>query len=74
MTSGRYRSGGRVGRRRPCARVVLACTGLEIPPVDAAARELRVAVDTVRMRRRRFLAEQLDGLVDEPRAEQFKSS
>ncbi|MEU6525629.1 hypothetical protein ABZ892_23095 [Streptomyces sp. NPDC046924] len=47
---------------------------MEIPPVVAAARELRVAVDTVRMRRRRFLAEQLDGLVDEPRAEQFKSS
>ncbi|MDH6630658.1 transposase [Streptomyces sp. LBL] len=49
------------------ARIVLACAGREIPPIVAVARELRVAADTVRKWRRRFLAERLDGLVDEPR-------
>ncbi|WP_240118481.1 helix-turn-helix domain-containing protein [Streptomyces sp. MUM 2J] len=49
------------------ARIVLACAGPEIPPIVSVARELRVAADTVRKWRRRFLAERLDGLVDEPR-------
>jgi transposase/transposase-like protein len=49
------------------ARIVLACAGPEVPPVVAVARELRVSADTVRKWRRRFLAERLDGLVDEPR-------
>ena len=49
------------------ARIVLACAGPEVPPIVAVARELRVAADTVRKWRRRFLAERLDGLVDEPR-------
>ncbi|WP_225859735.1 helix-turn-helix domain-containing protein, partial [Streptomyces albicerus] len=49
------------------ARIVLACAGAEVPPIVAVARELRVAADTVRKWRRRFLAERLDGLVDEPR-------
>lgn len=49
------------------ARIVLACAGPDIPPIVVVARELRVAADTVRKWRRRFLAERLDGLVDEPR-------
>ncbi|MFI6038101.1 helix-turn-helix domain-containing protein [Streptomyces sp. NPDC051315] len=49
------------------ARIVLACAGPEVRPIVAVARELRVAADTVRRWRRRFLAERLDGLADEPR-------
>ncbi|WP_443063355.1 IS630 family transposase [Streptomyces sp. NBC_00445] len=49
------------------ARIVLACAGPEVPPIVAVARELRVTADTVRKWRRRFLAERLDGLADEPR-------
>jgi transposase-like protein len=49
------------------ARIVLACAGPEVPPIVAVARELRVTADTVRKWRRRFLAERLDGLSDEPR-------
>ncbi|CAM5327853.1 hypothetical protein SANTM175S_08087 [Streptomyces antimycoticus] len=49
------------------ARIVLACAGPEVPPIVAVARELRVAADQVRKWRRRFLAERLDGLTDEPR-------
>ena len=39
----------------------------DVPPIVAVARDLRVAADTVRKWRRRFLAASLDGLVDEPR-------
>lgn len=72
MTSGLSGSGGRVGRHRPrpwlCGRrIVLACAGPEVPPSVAVARDLRLTADTVRKWRRRFLAERLDGLVDEPR-------
>ncbi|MET8031197.1 IS630 family transposase [Streptomyces avermitilis] len=49
------------------ARIVLACTGPEVPPFAAVARELRVAADTVRKRRRRFPARRPDKLADEPR-------
>ncbi|MFI8437868.1 IS630 family transposase [Streptomyces sp. NPDC079020] len=49
------------------ARIVLACAGPDAPPIVVVARNLRVAADTVRKWRRRFLAGRLDGLVDEPR-------
>jgi hypothetical protein len=49
------------------SRIVLACAGDDVPPVVAVARGLRVAPDTVRKWRRRFLATRLDGLLDEPR-------
>lgn len=49
------------------ARIVLACAGPDVPPIVVVARELRVTADTVRKWRRRFLAERLDGLADEPR-------
>ncbi|MCX5215164.1 helix-turn-helix domain-containing protein [Kitasatospora sp. NBC_00240] len=49
------------------ARIVLACDGLDVPSIVAVARELGITADTVRKWRRRFLAERLDGLVDEPR-------
>lgn len=49
------------------ARIVLACAGSEIPSIVGVARELRVAPDTVRKWRRRFQADRLDGLIDEPR-------
>jgi transposase/transposase-like protein len=49
------------------SRIVLACAGPEVPAVVAVARDMRVAPDTVRKWRRRFLAKRLDGLVDEPR-------
>jgi transposase/transcriptional regulator with XRE-family HTH domain len=49
------------------ARIVLACAGPEVPAVVAVARHLGMAPDTVRTWRRRFLAERLSGLVDEPR-------
>jgi len=49
------------------SRIVLACAGPEVPPIVGVARELGITADTVRKWRRRFLAERLDGLVDEPR-------
>ncbi|CAM5721901.1 IS630 family transposase [Streptomyces canarius] len=49
------------------ARIVLACAGRDIPPIVQVARDLRISADTVRKWRRRFLAERLDGLADEPR-------
>ncbi|MET9663630.1 helix-turn-helix domain-containing protein [Streptomyces sp. NPDC006510] len=45
------------------ARIVLACAGPDVPPIVVVARDLRVAADTVRNWRRRFLADRLDGLV-----------
>lgn len=50
------------------ARIVLACAGPEVPPIVAVARNFQVTADTVRKWRRRFLAEQLNGLADEPRS------
>ncbi|MFF2364014.1 helix-turn-helix domain-containing protein [Streptomyces sp. NPDC058122] len=49
------------------ARIVLACAGPEVPPIISVARDLRVAADTVRTWRRRFVAEGLNGLAGEPR-------
>lgn len=49
------------------SRIVLACAGPQGPPIIGVARELGITADTVRKWRRRFLAERLDGLVDEPR-------
>ena len=49
------------------ARIVLACAGPDVPPIVEVARNLRISADTVRKWRRRFLAERLDGLADEPR-------
>ncbi|MFD4400685.1 IS630 family transposase [Kitasatospora sp. NPDC058478] len=49
------------------SRIVLACAGPDVPPIVSVARELGIAADTARKWRRRFLAERLDGLVDEPR-------
>ncbi|WP_441248416.1 helix-turn-helix domain-containing protein [Kitasatospora sp. McL0602] len=49
------------------ARIVLACDGLDVPSIVGVTRELRITADAVRKWRRRFLAEGLDGLVDEPR-------
>jgi transposase-like protein len=49
------------------ARIVLACAGPDVPPIVEVARNLRISADTVRKWRRRFLAERMDGLVDEPR-------
>ncbi|WP_374064273.1 IS630 family transposase [Streptomyces himalayensis] len=49
------------------ARIVLACAGPDVPPIVEVARDLRISADTVRKWRRRFLAERLDGLADEPR-------
>ncbi|GAB2992046.1 hypothetical protein GCM10023080_067370 [Streptomyces pseudoechinosporeus] len=39
------------------ARIVLACAGPEVPPIVVVARNLRVAADTVRKWRRRFLVD-----------------
>ncbi|MGW2770055.1 helix-turn-helix domain-containing protein [Streptomyces sp. NPDC001275] len=49
------------------ARIVLACAGPDVPPIVEVARNLRISADTVRKWRRRFLAERLGGLTDEPR-------
>lgn len=49
------------------ARIVLACAGPEASAIVAVTQELRATADTVRKWRRRFLAERLDGLADEPR-------
>lgn len=49
------------------ARIVLACAGPDVPRIVQVARNLRISADTVRKWRRRFLAERLDGLADEPR-------
>jgi transposase-like protein len=46
------------------ARIVLECAGPEVPPIVAVARELRVAADTVRKWRRRFLAERLGRVLE----------
>jgi transposase-like protein/transposase len=49
------------------SRIVLACARSGVPAIVAVARDLGVAPDTVRKWRRRFLADRLDGLLDEPR-------
>ncbi|MFD5566374.1 IS630 family transposase [Kitasatospora griseola] len=49
------------------ARIVLACSGPDVPSIVGVARELGIVADTVRKWRRRFLADRLDGLIDEPR-------
>jgi transposase/transposase-like protein len=49
------------------SRIVLACAGEEVPAIVSVAKDLGIAPDTVRKWRRRFLADRLDGLVDEPR-------
>ncbi|MGW0971669.1 helix-turn-helix domain-containing protein [Streptomyces sp. NPDC002516] len=49
------------------ARIVLACAGPGVPPIVSVARDLRVAADTVRTWRRRFVAERLNGLAGAPR-------
>ncbi|GAA5707679.1 hypothetical protein SM007_28605 [Streptomyces avermitilis] len=49
------------------ARIVPACAGPDVPPFVAVAPELRVAADTVRKWRRRFLARRPDALAGEPR-------
>jgi transposase len=52
------------------ARIVLACAGSgssTAPTNKQVARELRVAPNTVNKWRRRFIADRLDGLLDEPR-------
>jgi transposase len=49
------------------SRIVLACAGPEPPAIVQVARQMGIAPDTVRKWRRRFLADRLDGLVDEPR-------
>ncbi|WP_162001796.1 helix-turn-helix domain-containing protein [Streptomyces violaceusniger] len=40
----------------------------QYPTHRPGAHELRIAADTMRKWRRRFLAERLDGLADEPRS------
>ncbi len=49
------------------SRIVLACAGSGAPPITAVAVELGVTTDTVRKWRRRFAADRLEGLCDEPR-------
>jgi hypothetical protein len=47
------------------SRIVLACAGPEAPAIVQVARQMGITPDTVRKWRRRFLADRLDGLVDE---------
>jgi transposase len=49
------------------SRIVLACAREDVPPVVGVAAEFGVSPDMVGKWRRRFLAQRLDGLVDEPR-------